>query len=78
MAVHGIADGRLTENDEARMTKDGGMIRQLRTFWGAHAPSRADFGALAEIPIPPTASARGKVRDHEDVIASTRGVYAPL
>ncbi len=48
---------------------------------GAHAPSRARFGALAETP-----SARQlvgsleseKVRDREGAIASTRGACAPL
>jgi hypothetical protein len=60
------------------MTKDEGMIRELRIFWGAHAPSRADLGALAEIFLRSTTAARGKVRDHEGVLASTRGACAPL
>ena len=45
--------------------------------WGAHAPSRADFGALAKIFSQPIGTARGKVGDHEGVIASTRGACAP-
>jgi hypothetical protein len=39
---------------------------------GAHAPSRADFGALAEIVFDPQ-----KVRDREGAIASARGACAP-
>jgi len=34
-------------------------------FWGAHAPWRADFGALAEIFSYPMSTAAGKVRDRE-------------
>jgi len=74
------------------MTNDEGMTKSERrtlsgvltpsrlshTFWGAHAPSRASFGALAETLVPPVSTARGKVRDHEGVIASTRGACAPL
>jgi hypothetical protein len=41
-------------------------------LWGAHAPSRADVGALAEI-----FSEIVKVRDREGAIASTRGACAP-
>jgi hypothetical protein len=44
----------------------------LRNVWGAHAPSRADFGALAEMILNPL-----KVRDREGAIASTRGACAP-
>jgi hypothetical protein len=51
------------------------LIRHSCRFRGAHAPSRASFGALAETPVSPV---RGKVRDHEGVIASTRGACAPL
>jgi len=40
--------------------------------WGAHAPSRVDFGALAE-----TFFMALKVRDREGAIASTRGACAP-
>jgi hypothetical protein len=43
-----------------------------RNFWGAHAPSRADFGALVEIFFESE-----KVRDREGAIASTRGARAP-
>jgi hypothetical protein len=69
------------KNDEARMTKDEGMGKlfgDAPRFWGARAPSRAHFGALAEIAsVGPMRSARVKVRDHEGVIASTRGACAP-
>ncbi len=41
-------------------------------FWGVHAPSRADFGALAEI-----FSRMVKAGDCEGAIASTRGACAP-
>ena len=49
-------------------------------FWGAHAPSRADCGALAamdlrtarNVPFPDEACPK-KVRNDEGVIASTRG-----
>jgi hypothetical protein len=50
----------------------------LPNFWGAHAPSRADFGAFAEI-----FSGSEKVRDREGAIGlsrtgiSTRGGCAP-
>ena len=43
--------------------------------WGAHAPSRAGFGALAETNF--EALRKDKVRDDEGVIASTRGACAP-
>ena len=46
-------------------------------FWGAHAPSRADFGGLAEIFSHPISTAAGKVRDREGAITSTRGACAP-
>src|SRR5207245_5679020 len=49
-----------------------GSHTPLQNFWGAHAPSRADFGALAEI-----FSESEKVRDREGAIASTRGGCAP-
>src|SRR4030095_13967093 len=76
---------------EARMTKDEGMtksgqqtlsraltpIRRSRTFWGAHAPPRASFGALAEILVPPVSIVRGKVRDHEGVIAAREARALP-
>jgi len=42
-----------------------------QTFWGAHAPSRVDFGALAEI-----FSEIAKVRDRGGAIAGTRGACA--
>jgi hypothetical protein len=50
-------------------------------FWGAHAPSRADCGALAAMNLrnhrktnlPAGKGSRGKVRDDEGVIASPRG-----
>jgi hypothetical protein len=43
-------------------------------FWGAHAPSRAHFGALAEMP---GRNGKQEVRDAEGGIASTRGACAP-
>jgi hypothetical protein len=51
-----------------------------RSVWGAHAPSRAHFGALAE--MPPGVAVCGptkpeKVHDREGAIASTRGAWAP-
>jgi hypothetical protein len=62
------------------MTKleKGTRNRHSRSFWGAHAPSRAPFGALAETLAPPIGTARGKAPDHEGVIASTLGACAPL
>src|SRR6266403_1994746 len=42
-------------------------------IWGAHAPSRAGFGALAETIFPKAE----QVRDGEGAIASTRGACAP-
>jgi predicted HAD superfamily Cof-like phosphohydrolase len=54
------------------------LLRARRQeFWGAHAPSRADFGALAEIFFQLISTAAGKVRDREGAIASTRGACAP-
>ncbi|PYV51232.1 MAG: hypothetical protein DMG96_16420 [Acidobacteria bacterium] len=65
-------------NDE-RMTKSEARNELVHdSFWGAHAPSRAVFGALAETSVPAVSTARGRVRDHEGVIASTRGACAPL
>jgi hypothetical protein len=40
---------------------------------GSARASRADFGALAGIPLCPVPSGKRKVRDHEGVIASSRG-----
>ena len=48
-------------------------LRDLRKFRGAHAPSRVDFGALDEIVLGPASTEGEKVRDHEGVIAGTRG-----
>jgi len=54
------------------------LIRaQLQEFRGAHAPWRADFGALAEIFFQAISTAAGKVRDCEGAIAGTRGACAP-
>ncbi len=50
---------------------------QLQEFRGAHAPSRADFGAFAEIFFQAIGTAAGKVLDREGAIASTRGACAP-
>jgi len=50
-------------------------MRASADFWGAHARSRAHFGALAEmlwIDREPR-----KVRDGDGAIASTRGACAP-
>jgi hypothetical protein len=47
-------------------------LYNAQIFWGAHAPSRADFGALAKI-----FSEIAKVRDRGGAIASTRGACAP-
>lgn len=44
-------------------------MRYQRELWGAHAPLRAGFGALAETIF-------GKVRDREGAIARTRGACA--
>jgi hypothetical protein len=44
-------------------------------FWGAHAPSRADAGALAGMNF--SAQAKGKVRFSEGAKTSTRGACAP-
>ena len=46
-------------------------------FRGAHAPSRADLGALAEITLEIGPSGSEKVRDREGAITSTRGACAP-
>jgi hypothetical protein len=49
-------------------------------FWGAHTPSRARFGALAETLStrqPVRFSKFAKVRDRDAAIASTRGACAP-
>jgi hypothetical protein len=87
MAVHGIAERNMIE-----MTKDEGMtkrekstslrvvrpIQHSRSFWGAHAPSRADFAALVEISLQQVGIAGGEVCDHEGVIARTRGACAPI
>ncbi len=40
------------------------------TFWGAHAPSRALFGASPKSLFP-------KAREGEGALASTRGACAP-
>jgi hypothetical protein len=48
-----------------------------REFWAGYARSRADFGALVEISSLPISPTRGKARDHEGVIAGTRGACAP-
>jgi hypothetical protein len=63
--------GRVTRSKDRRR-----LSRRLSGFWGAHAPSRADFGALAKI-LALRVNHGGKVRDHEGVIASTRGACAP-
>jgi hypothetical protein len=73
MAVHPIARDVWIE-----MTKAKGMIRALNIFRGMHAPSPANFGALAKIFVGVVSRARGKVRDHAGVIASTRGTRARL
>ena len=79
-------------NDEVRMTNDEEMTKQqkrtssgalilvhhLGQALGSARASRADFGALAEISLLPRSANTGKVRDHEGVIASTRGACAPL
>jgi len=61
-------------NDEARMSNVETM-RASADFWGAHAPSRAHFGALAEMLW--IDRELGKVRNGEGAIASTRGACAP-
>jgi hypothetical protein len=51
-----------------------------KQFWGAHASSRARFGALAETLVYGRnylGSGVTKVRDGEGAIASTRGACAP-
>jgi hypothetical protein len=68
----------MTKSGQQTLSRALTPIRRSRTFWGAHAPPRASFGALAEILVPPVSIVRGKVRDHEGVIASTRGACAPL
>ena len=67
----------MTEREEVPLTDVLTVVRKLRSLWGAHAPSRAVFGALAETFVPRIINATGKVRDHEGVIASTRGACAP-
>jgi hypothetical protein len=62
-------------NVEALMTNDDAM-RAPTVFWGAHAPSRAHFGALAEM-LRDTSNRARKVRDDEGAVASTRGACAP-
>jgi hypothetical protein len=50
-------------------------------FWGAHAPSRAGFGASPKPTWHGTEGlhprAKKKVRDDEGVVTSTRGACAP-
>jgi hypothetical protein len=62
-------------NVEALVTNDETM-RVLAKFWGAHAPPRAHFGALAEM-LRDTSKRATKVRDGEGAFASTRGACAP-
>jgi hypothetical protein len=69
---------RMTKSEQRTLSGALTPIRHSRTVWGTHAPSRASFGALAETLVPPVSTARGKVRDHEGVIASTRGACVPL
>jgi len=68
----------MTKSEQRTLSGAPTLIRDSRTFWGAHAPSRATFGALAETLALRVTTARGKVRDHEGVIASRRGACAPL
>ena len=44
---------------------------------GAHAPSRADFGPLAEVNFDGVPIWESKARDDEGVIASMRGACVP-
>ena len=62
------------------MKIDFSTIRQ-RELWGAHALSRAGFGASAEIFLMSMriigGKVRGRTRDHEGVMASRRCACAP-
>jgi hypothetical protein len=51
-------------------------MREHAEFWGAHAPSRAHFGAFAEM-LRNRLIKSEKGRDGEGAIASTRGAWAP-
>ena len=54
---------------DARFARDSWVIVNAE-FWGAHAPSRVDFGASPK-------SFWERVCDREGAIASTRGGCAP-
>ena len=56
--------------------KEYWVDRSAAQCWGAHAPSRAGFGALAETSFAGSGvpcAWKKKIRDDEGVIASTRG-----
>jgi hypothetical protein len=70
-------DERMTKREKLALPDALAVRWRSRSLWGAHAPSRADFGALAETFLWSTSAAGGKVCDHEGVIASTRGACVP-